>query len=473
MIQTKDGGYIALGTTTSNDGDVIGQHGFQTTDLWVIKMSSDGSLEWQKCLGGSDFDSSSDIEQTADDGYILIGTIESFDGDVFGNHGGGDAWVVKLNAEGSIVWKKAIGSSAIEMGASIHQTPDGGYLGAGSKNSSYWLFKLNSAGTLLWQKTYGGSGHEQFGEMQLTNDNGAVLLGSSWSNDGQVTGHHGGLNTPDYWVVKVDSIGTLEWQKSLGGSIFDQGLNIIQTSDGGYFLSGRSYSNDGDVSGYHGDLEDPDAWIVKLNSIGDIEWQKALGGSKWDEINQLIETTDTNLVLIGMTVSPDGDVNGTPLGGDFWLLKMNMDGVILWQMLLGSSDFDLANSVWETEDRGLVLGGHTDGADGDVTEVGYDQGDIWVVKLGPTVGTEELVNQIATTHRVFPNPSSRYIQFKTATEDEILDVQVLDCMGRTICRQTLRQSEILDISSFPNGMYVARATNANGEFFVEKFEKQH
>jgi PKD repeat protein len=208
--QTSDGGYIVAGGTNSTDGNVTGNHGPQ--DAWVVKLDKSGDVVWQKCLGGSASESGSSIEQTSDGGYIVAGYSSSNDGNVTGNHGSQDAWVVKLDQSGDVVWQKCLGGSSIDYGSSIKQTPEGGY----------------------------------------------IVAGYSGSNDGNVTGNHG---SRDSWVVKLDENGNVVWQKCLGGSSIDYGRSIERTSEGGYIVAGYSGSNDGNVTGNHGK---DDYWIVKL-----------------------------------------------------------------------------------------------------------------------------------------------------------------------------------------------------------------
>jgi hypothetical protein len=281
--QTSDGGYIVAGYTESNDGDVSGLHGFYD-DGWVVKLDASGNLLWQKCLGGSGEDVLYSIQQTSDGGYIVAGTTSSYDGDVSGYHGayGGyyentDGWVVKLDASGNLLWQKCLGGSRGDYASSIQQTSDGGYIVAGYTQSSDgdvsgnhgfydgWVVKLDTSGNLLWQKCLGGSDWwDVFNDIQKTSDGGYIVAGRTDSNDGDVSGNHG---SGDGWVVKLDASGNLLWQKCLGGSDEDYARSIQQTSDGGYIVVGYTTSNDGDVSGHHGNpygYSIPDFWVVKL-----------------------------------------------------------------------------------------------------------------------------------------------------------------------------------------------------------------
>ena len=225
VIQTSDGGYILFGDTYSNDGDVSGNP--VERDIWLVKLSSTAEVEWQRCLGGSNWEWASAIQQTSDGGYIVAGRTDSNDGDVSGHKGGEDFWVVKLNSTAEVEWQRCLGGSGYDRPYSVQQTTDGGYIVAGRTNS----------------------------------------------NDGDVSGNKGG---DDVWVVKLDSTGGIVWPRCLGGSKWDEAYAVQQTADGGYIVAGRTDSNDGDVSGNKGA---DDLWLVKLNSTGGIVWQKCFAAA--------------------------------------------------------------------------------------------------------------------------------------------------------------------------------------------------
>lgn len=329
--QTNDGGYIVVGGTFSTNGDITVTHGI--FDYWVVKLSFSGSVEWQKSLGGTGLDLAHSIQQTSDGGYIIAGQSNSNDGDVTGNHGGYDYWIVKLTSSGVIEWEKSYGGSKDEIAYSIQQTKDGGYIVSGQSNSNdddvtgnhgsydYWIVKLTSSGVIEWEKSLGGSSGEWATSICQTSDGGYIVAGSSRDGDGEITGSHGGW---DYWIVKLTSTGSMEWQKSLGGSNDEQAESIRQTKDGGYIVAGASYSNDGDVSGNHGSS---DAWIVKLTSSGVMEWQKSFGGSNDEQAKSICQTSDGGYMVACNSGSKNGDVTGnhdTPGKNtwDFWLVKL-------------------------------------------------------------------------------------------------------------------------------------------------------
>ena len=277
--QTNDGGYIVAGWTYSNDGDVVAAEHHGRADAWVVKLSDKGVIQWQKCLGGSDDDAAESISATNDGGFIVTGATYSKDNDVKGKHNpnvrNSDLWVVKLNSAGTIQWQKCLGGSSNDWGYSIQQASDGGY----------------------------------------------IVGGKTWSDDGDVSENHGQF---DSWIVKLDNAGAIQWQKSLGGSHTDEAYAIKQTGDGGFIIAGDTYSNDGDVDSSYvaPDHIFPDFWIVKLDNEGNIEWKKALGGSRADIAHSIDQTNDGKYIIAGVTQSNDGDVSGNHGLGDFWVIEI-------------------------------------------------------------------------------------------------------------------------------------------------------
>ncbi len=384
--QTIDGGYIAIGSTNSNDGNVTGHHG--GSDVWVVKQDASGVLEWQKCLGGIGDDGGSSIQQTIDGGYVLLGSTGSNDGDVSGNHGGfRDVWVVKLDASGVLEWQKCLGGMGDDFGSSIQQTIDGGYVLLGSTGSNdgdvsgnhggfydVWVVKLDATGVLDWQKCLGGTDGELGYSIQQTTLGECILVGYTYSNNGDVFGYHG---NGDVWVVKLDASGILQWQKCLGGTDVERGFSIQKTIDGGSILAGYTSSYDGDVSGYHGGY---DTWVVKLDATGALEWQKCLGGMGDEFGNSIKQTVDAGYILVGKTSSYDGDVSGNHGQDDAWVVKLDSYGVIQGQKCIGGLWHENGNSIQPTFDGGYILLGNASFNNGDVSG-NHGQDDAWVVKL--------------------------------------------------------------------------------------------
>lgn len=408
VLPTTDGGYIVAGSTDSQNGDVTGYHvggygcyiGCGSTyveicgyypDALVVKLNSTGAIQWQKSLGGTGSENLLCIQPTADGGYITSGYTFSNDGDVSGYHPGNneaDAWVVKLNSSGDIQWQKALGGSGCDYVNRVLPTADGGYILAGHTDSQdgdvasasekdIWIVKLSSSGAILWEKTIGGSYDEFAYALQVTADGGYIIAGNTNSNDGDVSGFHGG-NEPDAWVVKLSGSGTIEWKKTLGGTMYDCAKSVQPTTDGGYIVSGETKSNDGDVNG--GNNGSQDAWIVKLTSNGALQWQKTYGGFNDENAQSIQVLADGGFIVSGYTNSDNGNVSGNHGAQDAWLLRLNSSGNLIWQKSLGGTGNEKGQCIQPASDGGVIVAGQTNSNNGNVS--GLHGGiDAWIIKL--------------------------------------------------------------------------------------------
>jgi hypothetical protein len=474
--QTADEGYIVAGVTYSTDSDVTANQG--EADYWIVKMSATGTIQWQKTFGGSAEDYAFSIQQTADGGYIVAGLTNSTDGDITVNHGDYDCWIVKLNATGTIQWQKTFGGSLEDVALSVQQTADGGYIVAGYTKSTdgdvtvnhggfdYWIVKLNATGTIQWQKTLGGTGQDHATCIQQTADGGYIVAGSSNSYDGDVAEN---LGSYDFWVVKLDATGTIQWKKSLGGTYSDEAQSIQQTADGGYIVAGNTDSADGDVSGYHGSY---DYWVVKLNATGTIQWQKAFGGSSDDVATCVQQTTDGGYIVAGWTYSTDGDVIRNNwdyyyVGYDYWIVKLSATGTIQWQTALGGSGDDDAFSIQETADGGYIVAGMSNSTDANFFENNGSY-DYWIVKLE----TDPLsTSSFQQEHIViYPNPAKSTLNLQFPDDVLIDKIIIIDLTGKIIIEQTKNTAQV-NTEGLASGMYLIQAISGEkkwqSEFMIE------
>lgn len=331
IAQTTDGGYIVVGFTRSSDNDVVGSHG--DSECWALKLSSAGTLEWQKPMGGLQGDFGLKVKQSPDGGYLIIGLTASNDGDVTTNHGSTDFWAIKLDSNGSIQWKNTYGGSAADAGYSVDVTQDGGFVLAGYTSSNNgdvtgnhgaqdgWVIKINPQGALSWQKTFGGSNNDQLYSIKSTSDGGYIAVGNTSSIDGDLASDdHQGYE----WVVKMDANGILQWQKTYGGSVYENALSVTETALGGYIIAGTTLSTNGDVTGQYGE---GDYWIVRLAANGSLQWQKTYGGTFADVGTDIKQTSDGGYIICGQVNSLNGDVVGIHTtdgieGNDVWIVKL-------------------------------------------------------------------------------------------------------------------------------------------------------
>jgi len=475
IVQTTDGGYIVIGESLSEDGDVVGNHG--GLDFWVVRLDSTGNILWKKTYGGSGADWPFAIRQTSDGGFVMAGFTYSNDGDVTGNHGGSDMWVVKIDKSGNLEWQKALGGSGLEEAWDVKQTKDGGYIVVGRSNSNdgdvqgnhggtdYWVVKLRGDGQIEWQKSYGGSSLDVAYGVCQTSEGGYIVVGESGSSDGDVHDHRGNL---DYWVIKLDQEGKIEWSRSLGGTGSDRANDVLQTTDGGYVVVGHASSSNGDITGSHGGF---DLWAVKLDGAGGILWQRAVGGSNEDYGRAVDQTPDGGLVFVGLTRSSDGDVTLNKGNEDAWVVKLSASGELLWQRTFGGSGDDIGSSIHATTDGGFIFAGSAWISNGDVPST-QGKTDFWIVKLYPeTTSTHEATPQPLL---VFPNPASQTITLQLPPGEDTRHVRVTDLLGRTVVSsgQGLPSGGALDVSQLPRGLYLITVQVTSGKFFAGKFEKE-
>ncbi|HET8964396.1 MAG TPA: hypothetical protein VFM99_10875, partial [Chitinophagales bacterium] len=385
ILTTDDGGYLTIGYTNSIDGDITYNHGLN--EMFVVKSDSVGNIEWIKTYGGSDRDYGYTISIGIDGGYLLGGETGSDDGDVSFNHGQDDLWLIKIDEFGDIEWEKTFGGSDGEIARDIEITSDGNYIIVGGTNSydgdvsenkgssDYWIIKLDPLGEIIWEKTYGSSDLEGAYDVQEVSDGGFIIAGYTEGNDGDVTENKG---ERDYWIIKLNSEGELEWQKSYGGSSTDQAYSIIEKPGGGYLCVGVTYSNNGDVSGSHGF---DDYWLISIYESGELEWQKCFGGENAEDGRCIISYYLDGYVLVGVSTSDDGDVTENKGQGDYWILQIDSAGNIIWQKSFGGSGLDFAYKIIPTLDDHLIITGYSGSSDYDVTAT-YGTFNFWVVKLG-------------------------------------------------------------------------------------------
>jgi len=329
------------------------------------------SPKWESCFGGTKWDEATGIIY-ADSSYWVVGSTESSNGDISYNHGNKDIWLLNIDVNGNLLKEKTFGGSKYEGGFSkILKLNDTIFYIASGTNSSdgdidnnpwpryanLWILKINNKGNILWNRVCGGSGIDEIRDATVTNDGGILALGISLSDDGDITDHHGFW---DLWLIKLDGSGQKQWTLSLGGRGLEEGGSVIQTSDGGYMVVGTTTGTGGGnfdtTVNYHGPGHRwADAWLVKLDSTGNIEWQQCYGGSWSDGAYNILELSD-GYVILGFTESNDGDVSGlhghagpnSKYGGDIWVFKIDKTGKLLWQRCLGGSYDDFARNIFTT-----------------------------------------------------------------------------------------------------------------------------
>jgi uncharacterized delta-60 repeat protein len=343
LIQTSDGGYVIAGYTSS--------FGAGETDVYVVKLDAHGNLQWTTTIGGPASEEGNSLIQTSDGGYAIAGVTQSF------GAGGYDVYVVKLDANGNLQWTKTIGGKKEDMGSSIIQTSDGGYAIAGVTQSfgagkwDVYVVKLDAKGNLQWTRTIGGPGDEIGQSLIQTSDGGYAIAGSTTSF---------GAGYTDVYVVKLDAYGNLQWTKTIGGKNTDEGLSLIQTSDGGYAIAGSTTSFG---AGY------TDVYVVKLNANGNLQWTKTIGGKRGDLGISLIQTSDGDYAIAGYTKSFGAGE------WDVYVVKLNADGNLQrTKTISAKNEYPSKSSLIQTSDGSYAIAGFT-------SSFGAGEEDVYFIKL--------------------------------------------------------------------------------------------
>ncbi|MEZ5198483.1 MAG: T9SS type A sorting domain-containing protein [Bacteroidales bacterium] len=429
IFSDNSGNYFILGVSNSSDGDISYDPYTDSWDHWILKIDLEGNIIWDKIIGGNESDVLKSGSPTIDGGIVAIGWTYSTDGDISVNYGSADTWAVKISSEGELEWDYTIGTDWIDKGQAILATSDGGYLI--SSNSSIHedaignitctphsygffegvLFKLDANLNIEWQRCYGGSNDDGiFGILEI--EDGYVFTGSTSSNDGDVSGWHG---ESDSWIVKLDFDGNIVWQNPLGGSRSESGSNILQTTDEVLISFVSTYSNNGDVSGNHSQSEfDSDIWFVKLNSEGELIFQQCFGGEGSEIINfGVVKKSDNNYVIAAQTdYGPSYDVGCTPHGGN-----------------------------------------------------GVDT-DWWVFEIDSLDTTGAVENEYGKDLvKVYPNPAGEYVVFEFSAPPLVpptggkptAQIQIFDVFGREVLKKpVVSEKTVIDLRNVKKGVYFYR-----------------
>lgn len=332
--QTINEGYIIVGQT--------GSYGAGGYDIWLIKTDALGVEQWNSTFGGSDNDFGSSVLQSTDGGYIIIGSTYSY------GAGNEDIWLIKTGSTGHMIWNKTFGGTGVDYGSILQQTNDGGYILVGGTSSygvghtNVWLIKTDADGKETWNKTFGVTNKAASGaSVQQTSDGGYIITGRITVDI---------YPTYDVWLIKVDANGNKLWEKNFGDEFDEWGNCVQQTSDNGYIIAAN---------------KENDFWLIKTNSVGSEEWNKKYDHSQGiDRCSSVQETIEGGFILTGYAYV-------TSLGDRIWLVKTDADGNMQWNMTLGTLS---AHGYWghQTHDNGFIV----------VGDISGNLMDVYLIKIG-------------------------------------------------------------------------------------------
>jgi hypothetical protein len=466
-VQIEDGSLIYCGLTKSNNlPEAIFEDpkSVENQDAWVMKTDPQGVIQWHVFLGGNGKDVLYTIKTTNDGGFIAVGQTESSDlQDCIDSYAGkSDFWVVKLNSQGKIQWQRTFGGSSDDKALSVIETPEGGFVAVGEVISKTFgrnsldiqVVKISEFGRLEWQKTVGGRSNDAGAHGLCLDAKGNILITGTTESSDDFTGVtiHGSV---DAYVVSISPKGKVLWQRALGGYMDDELTEALATTDGGYLLTGNTRSLDGDVKKNHGES---DVWLVKINAEGTIQWEKTLGGSKDEEVTDLIAMEDGSFLLSAVMRSTDGDnlggLHGNLNNPDAWLAKLDDKGTITWQKTLGAMQNDQILGLVPCENNGFLAIGYTESFETpELHSVGYR--DAWILRFSdadPISDHKNLVNR--TKVDIAPNPTIDHLYYTLdcGSDCPVESIWFTDASGKVVF--TIENpSSPLFFGNLKNGLY--------------------
>ncbi len=514
IIPITDTTFYIFGSTYSVDGDVLsGNYGFN--DVWVVKINGQGDILWEKTYGSPLSEIMNDLVVTPDGGFVFTNRFYSLGGDVSQYYGLYDVWMCKCDPEGNIEWEKTLGNEGMDNGVSLLINRLGNIVMIGAVQfpggmvtcnpqgelGNVWLVELDMQGNILWQQCYGGSDYEAGFDI-IETDGGYIFAAVAYSNDGDVSGHHGpfGLDgKPDIWIVKLDTLGEIMWQKCLGGTGYDYSSAIFENDTGEILVFGETSSNDGDVSGNNSNPDEFDIWLAKLDANGVLLKQQCFGGRRNDYLNNhsVAKINDCRYIISSETTHGSGDVLCTlpdTYDSDAWFFEIkdcDYYAPAIPDLPLGSADIctgstpqstytipPVSNShgyVWElipSSAGTLSQSNHQATISWDTTFNGtaglsvFNFNDCgssaWSDTLNIHVETCLGINEAKETFaRVYPNPAKQYVVFELKNTMLSGRITISDITGRQLASMPITgEKTIWQTAGLPSGVYLYRIEGA-------------
>jgi hypothetical protein len=439
-------------------------HGFW--DGWIIKLDNAGNKIWSRGLGGSNLETFVKVLPVSDGGVVALGYEESDFSNIV-NKGEWDFWLVKLDSMGNLLWQKNYGGSDFDVPKDIIETANGDLITIGftvSKDGDItdtiggttdaWALRLDNSGNIIWKKTYGSTNSDYFNNIIKMDNGNYLVLGESWGNDNDGVSNHG---SEDIWLVALDDSGVVQWSKSYGGTDYEAAASIIKCDNmGGYIFSCYSRSNDFDFNQNYGQY---DVWLVKLDSAGNIEWKKNYGGSSDDAFSKVVQSKEGGYMLFATSGSNDIDATGNHGYSDLMAVKVNDTGTVIWTRMYGALTGDKISGLIQLQDSSYIVSGIITSGTGDVSSY-YGNSDTWLFNIWKDsvyIPNSVLTPFISQSNiQVYPTITNNTITIKRSVAHEEALITIVNVQGQLLLQQKIpsgKQIYKVDISSLPDGMY--------------------
>ncbi|RYM35595.1 T9SS type A sorting domain-containing protein [Brumimicrobium glaciale] len=479
---------IRVNNKTIIGGDSYsGSSGDKTTanyggsDLWILSLDNSNSLEWQNNFGGASNDLMVKMMETSD-GNLLVGS--SSESGINGNKtapnkGGFDFWLIKLDDLGNEIWQKSYGGSGDEYLGDIVELADGSILLVGQTlspisgdktensygQSDCWIVKIDGDGNVIWDKTIGGSDDEGLTSVAIDENENIIISGSSKSPiSGLKT--EGSYGSYDIWVLKLDSNGNILWDKTIGGNGGDLSSNLIY-SDNRVYVIGYSLSG---ISGTKTESSRGvfDIWVTKLDQDGNVLLDRTCGGNNTDQPSQAMITNSGELLVAGVSdsgISGEVEISSHNNSLDFWIIIADTSDLsIKSQFKFGGDQDEVSPTILQTENNSLLLfGASQSDISGDKTEPNKGQNDFWILELSTDLSTSDFNKEESLS--IYPNPTSNTFKISNLPSGESYDLNVLDMMGKSVLQSKVSSiNNTVNVNSLSPGMYTLQMFDSNKKY---------
>jgi hypothetical protein len=461
VVVTPENDYIVVGTALSENFDDTDGKGF--ADAWVMKISKDGQQLWKKSYGGTNDDVANTINPTADGGYLIGGETASNDGDVKVNKGKFDAWLFKIDKNGTLLWEKTFGGSDDDYKGDAFETKngniilgivsksnDGDFVGINGKEDC-WFLKLDRQGNVLWKKEFGGSNSDNTRSIKPIDDKTFVAVGRTESIDGNFLN-----NTQGDFILKMDTDGNFIWVKS-----FTTYNGFIYTLMGFEAVTILSDNTIAAVGFEHRPFTRVDLFLIKCDTSGKELMKKFFGGNGFDSGQDVKALPDGGMIILGTTNSTDS-ISKKSNDSDIWLLKLDKDGNTVWNKLLGGSKEEFSGDCVIAHDNSILVVGETESSDS-IFNKNNGREDWAIIKVKDDIRNSIQNSDYTDRISVFPNPTDGFINIRLNDIDNP-HIALIDLSGRLIreykiapIKDVLR----LDLSDIKNGTYILSIKSMN------------